>query len=440
MSDDELVLAATVLGVISTGLGVMLLTAQDRSRTTLGIGGVYLFVGVAIPLGFHLGGEVDAGSLWLARLQGLCEAAALAMAAVYLDGMLSTAKTSPTTERRLRRLVRVGLGLAVWFALAGLLLPEARLNDFEYRVLDTAYYDTFGFWFFLISWLVVALVFMYGYLLLMREQLDPGERVRSTATLIASPLLIATTVAPRPAAVVCGVISMLVTLYGQFRFAVARGERGAFLSRFLSPQVAEQVRTEGLTAVMQPAEHELTVVACDLRGFTSYADAVPSQAVIDLLGEYYDAVGTAVAEVKGTIKDYAGDGVLILVGAPLPLPDHATAGLTLARRIHEVTAPVLDRWATTAHPLGIGVGVATGRVTVGAIGSSGRMEYTAVGTPVNLAARLCSRAAAGESLIDKRTADEASSSDVVPRDVVEVKGLNVAVPIFELRPAGGVVD
>ena len=172
---------------------------------------------------------------------------------------------------------------------------------------------------------------------------------------------------------------------------------------------------------MRPAEVTLTVVACDLRGFTAYADAVPSQAVIDLLGDYYAAVGAAVAEVDGTIKDYAGDGVLVLVGAPLAQPDHAARGMRLAARIHEVTRPVLERWATRAHPLGIGVGVASGTVTVGAIGSSARTEYTAVGTPVNLAARLCSAAGHGETLVDVATAEATGTGG--PTKALEVKGL-----------------
>jgi class 3 adenylate cyclase len=122
-----------------------------------------------------------------------------------------------------------------------------------------------------------------------------------------------------------------------------------------------RLRKDGPTIVVQP-EGDVTVVACSLRGFAAYAEAVPSKAVHDLLAEYHAAVGCAAAEVGGSVDDCSADGMLVLLGAPLPRGDHASTGLTLARRIHEVTGPVIERWATGPHPLAIGVGVATGLV------------------------------------------------------------------------------
>jgi adenylate cyclase len=164
-----------------------------------------------------------------------------------------------------------------------------------------------------------------------------------------------------------------------------------------------QVRKDELTTVMEPGQLEMTVVACGLRGFTAYAAAVPARAVNHLLDEYHAAVGRAVAEVAGTVEDGAGDGVLVLIGAP-PREDHVSAGLALARRIHEVTAPVIDRWSTGPHPLGVGVGVATGSVAIVPTRSEAPTAYTVVGTPVNLASQLCSTAPAGETLVDDRGA------------------------------------
>ncbi|WP_188113513.1 adenylate/guanylate cyclase domain-containing protein [Nocardioides humilatus] len=154
--------------------------------------------------------------------------------------------------------------------------------------------------------------------------------------------------------------------------------------------------------------------------------------MVDLLAEYYDAVGEAVARHGGTITCYAGDGVLMLVGAPLPRPDHAAAALALAQDLIDSINPVLERWATKVHPLGLGVGVASGTVTVGTIGSTNRLDYTAVGTPVNLAARLCSAARAGEVLMDERTAQLAANSRVKRREAMPVKGLIGLQTVFEL--------
>lgn len=161
------------------------------------------------------------------------------------------------------------------------------------------------------------------------------------------------------------------------------------MSRFLSPQVAALVNREGLHAAMREDCHELSIVCCDLRGFTAFAGGHSSQDVLDLLREYYDAVGDAALEVEGTIKDYAGDGVLVLVlvlvGAPMQFDDHAACAVNLAARVREAVVEIIDKWSTNEHPLGVGVGVASGMVTVGVIGGEGRLEYAAVDQPVNLA-------------------------------------------------------
>lgn len=141
-----------------------------------------------------------------------------------------------------------------------------------------------------------------------------------------------------------------------------------------------------------------------------------------LLNEYYDAIGVAVAEFGGTIKDYVGDGVLVLVGAPVPTDDHAAKGLALARRLQVVVHEVLARWAGPDLQVGMGVGVATGPVTVGAIGAA-RLEYTAVGPAVNLAARLCAQAADGEILVDGATVRIVGEAGLAPRGTAHFKGL-----------------
>lgn len=126
--------------------------------------------------------------------------------------------------------------------------------------------------------------------------------------------------------------------------------------------------------------------------------------------------------------------MLILVGAPLPRDDRATVALRLADELHPGLAAALDHWATPVHPLGLGVGVASGRATVGAIGPSERMDYTAVGTPINLASRLCSAAGAGEVLLDEPTARAAGAAGVVPIGAQELKGLRGAQAAFRSCP------
>jgi class 3 adenylate cyclase len=428
---DADAVAFTVAGVISAGTGVTMVLAGERTRATLGIGFLYVLAGLAFPLEVQLVGTVDADRPGLlARVQGVLEAGAVASGALYLSGLLVTARTTPAVGRRVTAALRSAWVLAGWLALAGVLFPAGGLDDYQTRVLDPDAYRLPGFWLFALTWLLVAIVFGFAYLELATCGVDPGERARAGAALVATPLLVSVTAVPLRVGIGSAIASILVMLYGQYRYAVAQGERAAFLSRFLSPQVADEVRAGGLASVMQPRDLEVTVVCCDLRGFTAYAESVASESVIDLLSEYYAAVGGAVAEVDGTIKDYAGDGILILLGAPLADPGHAAAGIRLAQRIHEVTAPVLARRTGGPHRLGIGVGATTGRVTVGAIGSDARMEYTAVGAAVNLAARLCSVALAGETLVDERLAAAAGSDGLAPHPPVRLKGLDADVAVF----------
>lgn len=432
--------AFTVVGVISAGTGVTMVLAGERTRATLGISALYVLAGVAFPLQVQLVGTVDAAHpRLLARFQGVVEAGAVASGALYVSGLLTTARTTPRIRRRIVTELRLGCVLAAWLAVAAVLLPAARLDDYQTRVLDPAAYRLGGFWVFALTWLLVAVVFGLAYSSLAACGVDPAERARAGAALVGTPLLVSVTALPLRAGLPFAIASILAMLYAQYRYAVAQGERAAFLSRFLSPQVADEVRTGGLASVMQPRDLEVTVVCCDLRGFTAYAEAVASQSVIDLLNEYYEAVGNVVAEVDGTIKDYAGDGILVLLGAPLPDPGHAGAGLRLAGRIHEVTQPVLDGRSTAEHRLTLGVGVASGSVTVGAIGSASRMEYTAVGAAVNLAARLCSVAGPGETLVDERTAALAEEALLEARPPMRLKGFGDEMAVFAAGSATRVV-
>jgi class 3 adenylate cyclase len=220
------------------------------------------------------------------------------------------------------------------------------------------------------------------------------------------------------------------------QYHVTQGRRAQFMSKFLSPQVAEMVGRRGLKSATDEQTLELSVVCCDLRGFTAFTAATSSQRVIRILREYYDAVGEAAAECGGTIKDQAGDGVLILVGAPIPFPDHTQRALRLAKRIREKGLEITARWSDAELHLGVGVGVASGFVTVGVIGAASRLEYTAVGPAVNLASRLCAEAAHGEVLIDPRTiellGEDARRPELQPGEALQLKGFVQPVQSYTL--------
>lgn len=433
--------ASIALSLTMLGIGLLLLLTQDRTRINVVLALSFVVIAFAAPTTFLLVDDVDPASPgWPARLQGVFEVGGLVTSALFLDGLRATAQVTARADRVVRWVVRAALALAAWHAVASLAFPAERLNDYELSALDPDAYGLPGFWLFAGFWVVTTVVFVVGWVALATQRLDPAETGRAAASAAASPLIVLSTALPPALSAGCLLATGLLVLWGQFQYAVAQARRTVFLSRFLSPRVTELVHAQGLAAVMRPHHAELTVVVADLRGFTSYAEGVPSQAVVDLLTEYYDVAGEVVARHGGTITDYAGDGILVLVGAPLPRDDHADAALALARELHVAMRPVLERWTTRIHPLGLGIGVASGTVTVGTIATSQRMEYTAIGTAVNLAARLCSAAAAGEVLVDEGAA-RLGTAPVVERGPMEVKGLAGEQLVFalDLGPENGQV-
>jgi class 3 adenylate cyclase len=296
-----------------------------------------------------------------------------------------------------------------------------------------------------IEWAIFAPVLGSGMLcgaiaiaMLLMARIDKAEAIRLRALFIAAPFLISGLVLSDRYIPVMIAIGLLIYLSGTLQYLIIQGQRGHFMSQFLSPEVARVVRSEGLAKVLQRERRPLSVVVCDLRGFTAYAREHDSGKVVNLLERYYNVVGDAASEFGGTIKDHAGDGVLILMGAPLPLKDHSRRAALMSLEIMQRVPPVLQEASTG---LGLGIGVAAGKATVGAIRGAGRLEYVAVGTPVNLAARLCSRAADGEILADDRTQAALRPDDAVTataREPEQLKGFPDPVPVFALALPTGV--
>lgn len=186
--------------------------------------------------------------------------------------------------------------------------------------------------------------------------------------------------------------------------AVARRVRTSRrLARFVSPSVAAMVRDHGEDAMTTDVEREISVVCADIRNYTAFTATLSASDVMRFLREYYDAVGRVVSAHGATIKDYAGDGILVLVGATEAQADHAERALTLAADMRDAALSVTARWNDAGPDLGVGVGVASGVVALGMLGGAERTEFAAVGEAVNLSARLCGQAASGEVLMDART-------------------------------------
>ncbi len=428
-----------LVAMMALGMAFAFWSADRRAATSQALAVSLGALGAAIlfQIGISEAGSQIAMVRW-SRWSALAEAVAMAALLEWLLRVRQTLPAAPGVNTRAGdRSLRVGQGAVALYLLLSLLLPELRVSDFL-QALETFGGAGFllrpGFWLFALPMQFAALAAIASILLLLNRRPDRAERIRVIAMAVAVPIFMIGFVLPHDWAAVSTVVGEVVVMVGAVHYHVLQGQRGQFMSRFLSPQVAKLVSERGMKQAMQENLLEISVVCCDLRGFTAFAAAHESSEVLRVLREYYDEVGEVVGRFGGTIKDFAGDGILILVGAPIPVEHHARCALEMARRIRHLGLALTRRWSTEHHPLGIGVGVATGVVTVGVIGSASRLEYTAVGATVNLASRLCGEARNGEILIDRRTVALAGEDGLQTRPPIAVKGLAEPVSHFALFP------
>jgi adenylate cyclase len=185
-----------------------------------------------------------------------------------------------------------------------------------------------------------------------------------------------------------------------------RSERISRLKRFLAPQVAELVEGAREEALLDSHRADVVVVFCDLRGFTAFAGTADPDEVMGLLQEYYEALGAIITKYEATLTCFMADGLMLLLNAPVPRPEPALLGIRMVLEMQAAVQDLIVRWRTRGYAIGFGVGLAKGTATVGRIGYEGRLDYTAIGSVVNLASRLCASAGDGQILIDPAAAAE----------------------------------
>ena len=213
-------------------------------------------------------------------------------------------------------------------------------------------------------------------------------------------------------------------------------ERVSRLKRFLAPQVADLILASGKDVVLESHRRAITVLFCDLRGFTAFAETAEPEEVMKVLREYHAGLGTLIHKYEGTVERFVGDGVMILFNDPLPCPDPSERAVRLAIEMRDRIGELSVGWRKYGHALGFGVGVAHGYATLGRIGFEGRFDYSAIGTVVNLAARLCDKAKDGQILIDSKVqAAVESLIGTEPADELELKGFHRPVRAFNVCAA-----
>jgi class 3 adenylate cyclase len=207
----------------------------------------------------------------------------------------------------------------------------------------------------------------------------------------------------------------------------------AELSRFLAPQVSALIATEAGERLLAGHRREITVAFADLRGFTAFSESAAPEDVLGVLREYHATLGAGVSEFDGTLERFTGDGLMVFFNDPVEQADHAARAIRMAFAWRDGVAGLTRSWQRLGFDLGFGVGIATGYATLGRIGFRERVDYAAIGSVVNLAARLCAEAADGTVLASARAA--AAAGDLATAEPLEpstLKGFARPVPVVRL--------
>jgi DNA-binding response OmpR family regulator len=183
---------------------------------------------------------------------------------------------------------------------------------------------------------------------------------------------------------------------------VAHNTKLTRLKRFFSPQLADLIVAGGADDPLKSHRREITVVFLDLRGFTAFAETGEPEIVMQALAEYHQAMGKIVVAHQGTLERFTGDGMMIFFNDPVPVARPTLRAATMAIEMRNAANALHQQWKNRGFQLALGIGIAEGFATVGAIGFEERIDYAAIGTVTNLAARLCAQADSGEILISQR--------------------------------------
>jgi len=183
---------------------------------------------------------------------------------------------------------------------------------------------------------------------------------------------------------------------------VGQLDRMSRLKRFFSPQLADLIVAGDAEDPLKSHRREITVVFLELRGFIAFAETAEPEEVMGVLRDYHVTMGALVLAHGGTLERFTGDGMMIFFNDPMPVPNPPERAVRMALDMRARVGELTAKWQRLGYELSVGVGIAQGYATIGAIGFEGRLDYGAIGTVTNLAARLCGEAKPGEILISRR--------------------------------------
>src|SRR6516165_3395855 len=224
------------------------------------------------------------------------------------------------------------------------------------------------------------------------------------------------------------------TLEERVAAQLAEIERMARLKRFFAPALAELIVSSGNERILESHRRDVAVLFCDLRGFTAFAESAEPEELMTLLHDYHAALVPLIQTFEGTLDRFVGDGLMVYFNDPLPCPNPAERAVALAVAMRNGVAVLAQGWRRHDYQLGFGVGIAQGFATLGQIGFEGRFDYSAIGTVINTAARLCDAAKDGQILVTSRIAAAvAELADVSEIGPLTFKGLSRPLAICNIE-------
>jgi class 3 adenylate cyclase len=227
------------------------------------------------------------------------------------------------------------------------------------------------------------------------------------------------------------------TLESRVAEQVSQIGRYSRLTRFLSPKISDLIMSGDTDDPLKTRRAEITVVYVDLRGFTGFTETAEPEEVMSILRQYHSELGRLVVEYDGTIEHLAGDGMMVLFNAPVPVENHELQAIRMTLAMRESLSALSLSWRKRGHELGFGAGIAGGYVTIGTIGFEQRLDYGAIGPACNMAARLCGEAKDKQILIAPRVLSKVEGQiEVEPVGDLVLKGFQRPVPAHNILGIG----
>jgi adenylate cyclase len=206
------------------------------------------------------------------------------------------------------------------------------------------------------------------------------------------------------------------------------------LRRYLSPNLTDKILSSGDTLGAEPQRKMMTVLFSDIRNFSSFTENLEPEELFHLLHTYLSEMNKIIHTYEGTLNKILGDGLLVFFGDPMPVTDHAERAVRTAIDMQKKVAELKSEWLRYGQEPGIGIGINTGYMTVGNIGSELHMDYTVIGNQVNVAARLESLAKPGQILISQRTFSRVKGEvEVEEVGEIRVKGIYYPVTTYNVK-------